>query len=124
MIYKNVNIPDEAIDILVDKLECSIEEACEAWLCDNGKATNVEQEEMTKKAQFAGVGKIVDADYKKGRKGPKKVPNEDKKIIIQELFYAVDTISESATIVNNEKYVDFVYHGENYTINLVKHRKK
>lgn len=123
MKFQNFEIPNDIIDSYVDKLGCSIMEACEAWLCDNGHAVNQEQEEMSKKAQFAGVGKIIDADHKQHKK-PQKKADDDKKMIISALFEAINAISDGAAVRNDEKYIDFVLNNAEYTINLVKHRKK
>ena len=131
MKYNGYNIPDDVIDSYVDKLGCSIAEACDAWLCDNGKADSAEADAMTKKAQFAGVGKIVDAEYKKGERKPKERKiNVDKMAIINWIEWAltmnlVEENSDLNIVVRNaEKYIDVFYHGKSYTINLVEHRKK
>jgi hypothetical protein len=125
MKYNGYNIPDDVIDSYVDKLGCSIAEACDAWLCDNGKADSAEADAMTKKAQFAGVGKIVDAEYKKGERKPKERKiDKEKQFIITELIEAVLPFADFAEVRNAEKYIDFIYHGNHYTVNLVKHRKK
>ena len=123
MIYKGVTLDDVMIDSYVDKLECSIAEACDAILCDRGLARSDEQENLTKKAQFAGVGKIVKADHKQHKIPTKKADNE-KKLIISALFEAIDAFSDGAAVRNDEKYIDFVLNGSNYTLNLVKHRKE
>ncbi len=126
MKYNGYNIPDDVIDSYVDKLGCSIAEACDAWLCDNGKADSAEADAMTKKAQFAGVGKIVDADYKKGERKPKERKVDDDKLMIMEIINDAihDNLDSGCVVRNAEKYIDFVYHGNHYTVNLVKHRKK
>ena len=124
MIFHGVNVPDNVIDEYVDKLGCSIEEARDAWLCDNGKATSAEADAMTKKAQFAGVGKIVDADYKKTERKPReRKVNEDKKFILEQLFATTYTFADRTKICR-EKCIDIEYNGKSYTINLVEHRTK
>lgn len=123
MNYKGLCISDTLIDCYIDKLHCSIEEACEAIMCDEMGFRNEEQEALTKKAQFAGVGKIVKADHKQHKTPTKKADNE-KKLIISALFKAIDAISDGAAVRNDEKYIDFVLNGSNYTLNLVKHRKE
>lgn len=126
MKYNGYNIPDDVIDSYVDKLGCSIAEACDAWLCDNGKADSAEADAMTKKAQFAGVGKIVDADYKKGERKPKERKADDDKLMIMEIINDAihDNLDSGCVVRNAEKYIDFIYNDNHYTINLVKHRKK
>ena len=125
MKYLGFDIPDEIIDSYVDKLGCSIVDAMQAYLFDTGKMNSAEVDAMTKKAQFAGVGKIVDADYKKTERKPKERKiDEDKQFIIRELIEAVLPFADSAEIRNAEKYIDFIYHDNHYTVNLIKHRKK
>lgn len=126
MKYKRFNVPDDVIDSYVDKLGCSIVEACDAWLCDNGKAVCDEQETMTKKAQFMGVGKVIDADYKKADRKPRERKVDDDKLMIMEIINDAihDNLDSNCVVRNVEKYIDFTYHGNHYTINLVKHRQK
>ena len=85
-----------------------------------------EADAMTKKAQFAGVGKIVDAEYKKGERKPKERKADDDKLMIMEIINDAihDNLDSNCVIRNAEKYIDFIYNGNHYTVNLVKHRKK
>ena len=124
MTYMGFNVPDEVIDSYVDKLGCSIAEAMQAYLFDEGKLDSEEEKQLTKQAAASGVGKIVGAATGTRPNRGKKVANDTKIMVIQALFDAICTISDSATITNPEKYIDFVLNGENYSINLVKHRKK
>ena len=125
MKYKGYNVPDDIIDSYVDKLGCSIVEACDAWLCDNGKAVSAEADAMTKKAQFAGVGKIVDAEYKKANRKPRERKVDDDKLMIMEIINDAihDNLDSNCIVRNAEKYIDFIYNDNHYTVNLVKHRK-
>ena len=128
MKYNGYNIPDDVIDSYVDKLGCSIAEACDAWLYDNGKADSAEADAMTKKAQFAGVGKIVDADYKKTERKPKKRKvNVEKRELIKMLAEACAYYNQGPFeyyIDNPERNIQITYKGKSYTVNLVEHRKK
>ena len=102
MKYLGFDIPDEIIDSYVDKLGCSIVDAMQAYLFDNGKIDSAEADAMTKMAQFAGVGKIVKADYKKGERKPKeKKANVDKQRIIRIISDALYEISDDITVTNN-----------------------
>ena len=125
MKYKGYNVPDDIIDSYVDKLGCSIVEACDAWLCDNGKAVSAEADAMTKQAQFAGVGKIVDAEYKKANRKPRERKVDDDKLMIMEIINNAihDNLDSNCIVRNAEKYIDFIYNNNHYTVNLVKHRK-
>ena len=125
MQYKGYVVPDDVIDSYVDKLGCSIVEACDAWLCDHGKEINAEQDEMSKKAQFMGVGKMVDAEYKKAERKPReKKVNAEKRYIMKHIWDVLYSIADDVTLRNAEKYIDFSYEGKNFTLNLVEHRKE
>lgn len=124
MKYNGFDIPDEIIDHYVDKLGWSIAETCDAYLFDTGKIESAEVDAMTKKAAAAGIGKIVDADYKKSERKPKERKiNKDKKFILEQLFAATYDFADRTKICR-EKCIDIEYNGKSYTINLVEHRKK
>ena len=124
MKYNGYNIPDDVIDSYVDKLGCSIAEACDAWLCDNGKAENQEQKQLDR-AGAGKVGQIVKADYRKGERKPReKKANADKQRIIRIISDALYEISDDITVTNNEKYIKLMYNNAEYVINLTKTRKK
>lgn len=129
MRYKNYEIPNDEIDKMMDKLDISLEEACELYLSDHELVENETIEELTKKAQKNRVTATVHGAKgdKKERKAREKKENPLKKEIIQaiwngiaEKYYNNGTIS----IRNDEKYIDFTIDGRNFTVNLVEHRKK
>ena len=136
MLYKGFNVPDDVIDSYVDKLGCSIVEACDAWLCDNGKAVCDEQETMTKKAQFMGVGKVVNADYKKADRKPReRKPNELKEALIIaladflknecEMVIHEDFVScDEVEITNKNRMIHFKIGEKEFELQLVEKRDK
>ena len=132
MKYKNYEIPNKEIDSLMDKLDISLEEACELYLSDHELVENETVEELTKKAQKNHVTATVHGAKgdKKERKTREKKENPLKKEIIDAIRYYFsnkDNINftiEELTVRNDEKYIDFVSNGREFTINLVEHRKK
>ena len=113
MKYKNFNIPDDAIDNLMDKLDISIVDACEMYLSDHDLVENETVEELTKKANKNRVtATIHDAKgEKKERKPREKKENPLKKEIIQAIYSVIaDEITSSAHVFvrNDEKYIDFL----------------
>lgn len=129
MRYKKHNIPDEKIDKLMEKLDISLEEACETILTDMEVISDETVEELTKKAQKNRVTTTIHnaKGEKKKRKTREKKENPLKKQIINMIF---QTLSDSRCeldhvfIRNDEKYIDFEVKGREFTINLVEHRKK
>jgi hypothetical protein len=121
---KTYEIDDEWIDKTVETLEISINEAVEMWLCDNDIETNPEVDEMTKRAKTINRYTRSAAENKKTTRERKKDALKQK--IIQAVIGGLEQLSEieDLTLRNDEKYVDLTINGEEYTINLVKHRKK
>ena len=129
MKYKNYEIPNKEIDSLMDKLDISLEEACELYLSDHELVENETVEELTKKAQKNRVTNTIHSakGEKKDRKPREKKENPLKKQIIEEIFYGLArNLLDSDCIVvrNDEKYIDFTIDNRDFTVNLVEHRKK
>lgn len=133
MKYKGHNIPDVEIDKLMDKLDISLEDACETILCDMGVEEDETVEELTKKAQKNKVTTTIHSakGEKKERKSREKKENPLKKQIISAIcdgIYAkLDTFGTdnvNYSVRNDEKYIDLVINGREFTVNLVEHRQK
>lgn len=127
------NIPDDEIDEHVDHLGISIAEACEMYLADNDLIKNETVEKLSENAKKNRITQTIhDAKgEKKPRKAREKKENPIKKAIINAIFDGIETknwenICESVhtTIKNEEKYIDLIIDGREFTINLVEHRKK
>ena len=129
MRYKGHNIPDTEIDKLMNKLDISLEDACETILCDMGIEEDETVEELTAKAQKNRVTSTIHnaKGEKKERKAREKKENPLKKEIIQAIYTVIaDEITSSANtfIRNDEKYIDFTIGNREFTVNLVEHRRK
>ena len=129
MRYKGHTISDAEIDKMMDKLDLSLEEACDMILADKEMIVDETVEELTKKAHKNRVTTTIhDAKgEKKERKPREKKENPLKKAIIGILFNTLkveygDLMKVS--LKNPEKYIDFEIDGRNFTINLVEHRQK
>lgn len=124
MKYNGFDVPDNAIDNLVDNLGISIADACELWLTDNGKITNEEQEKANKQAEKAP------RRYEQGANPRKKVEKE-RKVDINK-GYLLEIIKNALVndgnctnfVQNNEVTLDFTAFNDEFTIKLTKHRKK
>ena len=133
MRYKGHNIPDTEIDKLMNKLDISLEDACETILCDMGIEEDETVEKLTTKAQKNRVTNTIHQakGEKKERKAREKKENPLKKQIINAIsdgIYAkLDTFGTNNihySIKNDEKYIDLEINGRSFTINLVEHRQK
>ena len=126
---KDFNIPDSEVDKAMEKLDCSLAEACEMYLSDHDLITDETVEELTKNATKNRItATIHDAKgEKKPRKAREKKENPLKKDIIQTIFEAISenlVENQYVSIRNDEKYIDFTIGDREFTINLVEHRKK
>ena len=129
MKYKGHNIPDAEINKLMEKLDLTLEEACETILCDMGIEEDETVEELSKKALKNHVTTTIHQakGEKKERKAREKKENPLKKELINAIFdglmyYHADKATIS--VRNEEKYIDLEINGRSFTINLVEHRQK
>lgn len=121
---KEYDIPDEAIDKMVDTLDCSIADACENWLADNDLITNDEQNALDKEAKS---GKRHYEKSGKPRKKAEKVRkvDENKKILLEIMRNALENDENTADFsIKTETEINFTYFNDNYTVKLTKHRPK
>lgn len=123
---KKVNIPDDEIDTLVDKLDLSIAEACELWLEDNALQVNEEQEELDKKAKASRItATIHEAKATKERKERKVVRKEDttKENIIKALAERLEELATEVKIENVGKLITFKLGEDSFKLDLIRRRK-
>lgn len=136
MIYKynskEYRIPDEVIDNMMEKLDCSLAEACEGYLFDHDLIKSEEEEKITEKVKKSGISRTIHQakGEKKERKPREKKENPLKKEIIEIIFTSLQKkLIEhgdflSINVTNNEKYIDFAIGNRTFTVNLVEHRGK
>lgn len=129
MRYKGHNIPDTEIDKLMNKLDISLEDACETILCDMGVEEDETVEELTAKAQKNRVTSTIHnaKGEKKERKAREKKENPLKKQIILALFEGLNGFfghNGEVSIRNEEKYIDISFESREFTVNLIEHRRK
>ena len=132
MKYKGHNIPDAEVNKLMEKLDLTLEEACETILCDMGIEEDETVEELSKKALKNHVTTTIHQakGTKKERKAREKKENPLKKEIIEIIFTSLQKkLIEhgdflSINVTNDEKYIDFAIGNRTFTVNLVEHRGK
>ena len=131
---KSYEINDKEIDKIMESMtDISISDACEMWLYDKELITDEKAEELNEKATKNRITSTIHGakGTKSDRKPRTKKENPLKKQIIAGIHdYFHDEIGHTLpkdtkiTIKNDEKYIDLVIDGREFTINLVEHRKK
>ena len=123
---KEVDIPDEEIDKLVDKLDLSIAEACNQRPKDNEKQVNEEQEQIDKKAKDKRItANIQEAKADKPKKERKVVRKEDstKEGIIKALAEKLEELATDVKIENVGKLITFKLGEDTFKLDLIRQRK-
>ena len=123
---KQVDIPDEEIDKLVDKLDLSIAEACNLWLEDNELQVNEEQEQLDKKAKDSRItATIHEAKADAPKKERKVVRKEDstKEGIIKALAEKLEELATDVKIENVGKLITFKLGEDTFKLDLIRQRK-
>ena len=126
---KSIAIPDNEIDKLVEKLECSIAEAIDVYLSDNDIINNQQQQQLNEKAADIKTSNIVKAKAttppKKTQKERVTKPDEKKEFIISTVAAALEKISDcDVTITDKRKVITFNYQGELFKFDLTRTRAK
>lgn len=116
MKYKGYEIDDNKVDEMVEKLGCSIIEACDVILDDEGKVETPREEVAPQKRR-----------YEKSDKPRKKAVKERKvdtiKLhLLNEVNALLEDVGATVTSRKTETEVTFTYEGESYTFKLTKHR--
>ena len=123
---KQVDISDNELDKLVDKLNLSLAEAIELWLEDNDFQVNEEQEELDKKAKKERItATIHEAKADKPRKERKVVRKEDstKEGIIKALAERLEELATEVKIENVGKLITFKLGDDSFKLDLIRQRK-
>ena len=126
MEYKGFKVSDEKVDEYVEKLDCSMYEACQLILEEQGKIapteeTKKEVAETEKKAKEKRHYEMSDKPRKTVAK-ERKV-NQNKRYILNKIIETFGT-EISDIKVTSETAVDFKYNEKSYTLRLVEHREK
>ena len=120
MKYKGFTVDDNKIDEYVEKLECSIADACELILEENGK---IQPSEETIKAQTEKSTKrrYEKSSTKRTTKKERKV-DEEKGYLLGCVKTLVEGLGATDTALKTETELGFTYGENRYTFKLVKHR--
>lgn len=129
---KSVNIPDKEIESYMKSLDLTKEQAIEMWLDDEGYTDNEEQLELEKKAKESGIMRDIhgaSATDKAKKTTPKTVKVSEEKRDLFDLLY--DTLRDysvdfdgKATILKENKLIQFEINGKTFKIDLIEQRPK
>ena len=104
---KKYFVKENVIDNLQKNLKISEFEGIEMWLEDNDIITNVEQEELDKKAKANKVKNVVKSESTEKKKVTReRKPNPIKENIIENLANCLKTIATDVNIENKEFKLD------------------
>ena len=123
---KEVDIPDEEIDKLVDKLDLSIAEACNLWLEDNELQVNEEQEQLDKKAKDSRITATIHEAKADAPKKERKVTRKEdatKESIIKALAEKLEELATDVKIENVGKLITFKLGEDTFKLDLIRQRK-
>lgn len=122
MRYNGFEVDDNKIDEYVEKLGCSIAEACDLILEESGKQ---EETEETKNA-IKTAEKNAPRRYEKSgnRKKTEKVRkvDETKGMLLDEVSALLESLGAAVIARKTETETTFTYEGATYTFKLTKHR--
>jgi len=122
---KEINIPDDEVQKLMETLELTEQEAIDTWLDDNDYTTNEEVERLTKKAKENKADKIVVRSKAENQKTTReRKPNETKALIIAEIYQKLAEIEgiSNIKVENKEKLITFSLNNNNYKLDLIQKR--
>lgn len=126
MKYKGFEVDDNKIDEYVEKLDCSIIEACDLILEEQGKI-----------AESAETTKAIKADEKEANKGkrryeksdkPRKPSTKERKVdeekgrLLTDVKVLIEGLGATETVLKTETELSFTLNGNKYTFKLTKHR--
>ena len=123
---KEINIPDEELDNLVDKLDLTMEEAIQVWLEDEGYEVNEEVEALTQKAKDNKITATIHgarAEASKAKREVVRKENPTKEAIIQILAKALEAEGIAAQVTNVGKIIEFETDGKRFKLDLIQRRE-
>jgi hypothetical protein len=119
---KNVNVPENFIDINMKNLGITRQECVDMYLSDEGFITNDEVVAMSAKAKSAGTGAKATGEKPK-RKPPERKPDEVKRSIVDALAkFIIGMDAKNVEVTNIERMIAFEFLDEKYEVTLTKKR--
>lgn len=126
---KKINIPDDILASMVEKLELTREEAIQTYLEDEGYLDNEEQNALDKKAHDNRItatihqASAIDKTKKKTQKERCRRENPTKEMVIAEIAKILPNFAENVQILNAGKLISFKIGNDDFEIDLKQKRK-
>lgn len=120
---KILNIPDKELEKSMKVLDISKEEAIQMWLEDNDYETNEIVEELTEKAK-KNIKRYEQSDKKRKTSTKERKVDDEKKSFLEGFRIFAEGKGGIVTSTKNEAEFSFSFGENDYTVKLVKHRKK
>lgn len=119
---KILNIPDKDLEVLEKNLDIPRNEAIQCWLEDNDYTVSEEAEELTEKAK--SVRRYEKSDKKRKTSARERKVDEEKKRFLDGFRIYAEGAGGIVTNQKNEAEFSFNFGENEYTVKLIKHRKK
>jgi hypothetical protein len=120
---KILNIPDKELENSMKILDISKEEAIQMWLEDNDYEVNETVEELTEKAK-KNIKRYEQSDKKRKTSTKERKVDDEKKVFLNGFRIFAEGKGATVTSTKNEAEFSFSFGDNDYTVKLVKHRKK
>lgn len=123
---KEINVPEDEIEKLMDSLDISEDEAVQTWLFDNDYIENEEEAKLTKKAKDNRIMATIHeakSDKPRAKRVVEKKEDVVKEDIIKRTAEMLAAIAENVKITNVSKILEFDLNGDHFKFDLVRQRK-
>lgn len=123
---KEINVPEDEIEKLMDSLDISEDEAVQTWLFDNDYIENEEEAKLTKKAKDNRIMATIHeakSDKPRAKRVVEKKEDVVKEDIIKRTAEMLAVIAENVKITNVSKILEFDLNGDHFKFDLVRQRK-
>ena len=124
---KEINVPEDEIEKLMDSLDISEDEAVQTWLFDNDYIENEEEAKLTKKAKDNRIMATIHeakSDKPRAKRVVEKKEDVVKEDIIKRTAEMLAEIAKNVKITNVSKIIEFdMPNGDHFKFDLVRQRK-
>lgn len=124
---KEINVPEDEIEKLMNSLDISEDEAVQTWLFDNDYIENEEEAKLTKKVKDNRIMATIHeakSDKPRAKRVVEKKEDVVKEDIIKRTAEMLAAIAENVKITNVSKIIEFdMPNGDHFKFDLVRQRK-